>query len=95
MTYDVAKAEEFFAAAGFGRVFGALALGTQLASGLGPWAVGFAYDRLGGYTHAFEGLAAISVLAALLISRLRPSGADGVAARASPWLAARWERSAP
>ena len=73
---------DFFAAAGFGRVFGALALGTQLASGLGPWAVGFAYDRLGGYTHAFEGLAAISVLAALLISRLRPSGADGVGARA-------------
>jgi len=63
---------EFFGIAAFGSVFGTLALGTQLASGVGPWAVGVAYDRLGGYPHAFEGLAAIAVCAALVISRVRP-----------------------
>jgi hypothetical protein len=62
---------EFFGIAAFGSVFGSLALGTQLASGLGPYAVGLAYDRLGGYPHAFEGLSAIGVCAALVISRVR------------------------
>lgn len=62
---------DFFGAAAFGRVFGALALGTQLASGLGPYAVGVAYDHLGGYTHAYEGLSAIAVCAAFLVLRVR------------------------
>jgi len=63
---------EFFGIAKFGSVFGSLALGTQLASGLGPYAVGVAYGFFGGYPHAFEGLAAIAVCAALVISRVRP-----------------------
>jgi MFS family permease len=62
---------EFFGIASFGSVFGALALGTQLASALGPYAVGVAYDAFGGYPHAFEGLAVIAVIAAFFLSRVR------------------------
>ncbi len=68
---------DFFGAASFGRVFGALALGTQLASGLGPYAVGVAYDGFGGYVHAFEGLALVAACAAFLISRVRAPGGSG------------------
>lgn len=62
---------EFFGIAAFGSVLGSLQLGTQLASGLGPYAVGVAYDRLGGYPRAFEGLSGIAILAAFVLSRVR------------------------
>jgi sugar phosphate permease len=62
---------EFYGVVAFASVLGALQLGTQLASGLGPYAVGLAYDRLGGYPHAFEGLAGLAVLAGFVLSRVR------------------------
>jgi sugar phosphate permease len=62
---------EFFGIAAFGSVLGSLQLGTQLASGVGPYAVGVAYERFGGYPHAFEGLSATAVCAALVLSRVR------------------------
>jgi cyanate permease len=62
---------EFFGVLAFASVLGALQLGTQLASGLGPWAVGVAYDRLGGYERAFEALAVLAVAAGLVLSRVR------------------------
>jgi MFS family permease len=63
---------EFYGVVAFASVLGALQLGTQLASGLGPWAVGLAYDRLGGYQRAFEGLAALAIIASAVLSRVRP-----------------------
>ncbi len=66
---------EFFGVLAFASVLGALQLGTQLASGLGPFAVGLAYDRLGGYQHAFEGLAGLAVVAGAVLARVRaPQG---------------------
>lgn len=62
---------EFYGVLAFASVLGALQLGTQLASGLGPYAVGLAYDRLGGYRHAFEGLAFLAIAAGLVLSRVR------------------------
>jgi hypothetical protein len=62
---------EFFGVVAFASVLGALQLGTQLASGLGPYAVGVAYERWGGYEHAFEALAALALVAGLVLARVR------------------------
>ncbi len=67
---------EFFGVAAFASVFGALALGTQLASGLGPYAVGVAYGWFGGYPHVFEALAGIALCAGAVISRVRAPAAS-------------------
>ena len=43
---------EFFGVAAFARVLGALQLLTQIACGLGPFAVGLAFERFGGLSGA-------------------------------------------
>jgi predicted MFS family arabinose efflux permease len=62
---------EFFGVASFASLLGALQVATSLASGLGPVAVGLAFERFGGYRAPLEGLACIGVAAALVLSRVR------------------------
>jgi MFS family permease len=62
---------EFFGIASFASVLGSLQVATSLASGLGPVAVGIAFERMGGYRGPLEGLACISVVGALALSRVR------------------------
>ena len=63
---------EYFGVGSFASVLGSLQLVTQLASGLGPVALGFAFERVGGYERPLEALAGIAVAAALVLSRVRP-----------------------
>ena len=62
---------EFFGVAAFGSILGALQLATQVATGLGPVAVGLAFEHFGGYPHAFEGLSGVALTAAVVLSRVR------------------------
>jgi len=62
---------EFFGAAAFARVLGALQLATQIACGLGPVAVGLAFERAGGYQGPLETLSGLAVVAALVLTRVR------------------------
>jgi len=63
---------EYFGVGAFASVLGSLQLVTQLASGLGPVAVGLAFERMGGYERPLEGLVCIAIGAALALSRVRP-----------------------
>ena len=67
---------EFFGVTAFARVLGALQLLTQIACGLGPVAVGLAFERFGGYQGPIETLSVLAVAAALVLSRVR--GAYGL-----------------
>ncbi len=74
---------QLFGAASYGAVYGALQLVTQLGSGLGPAALGLAFERLGGYPLPLGVLAALAVAAAAIVARVRPPRAphEGAAAR--------------
>jgi sugar phosphate permease len=74
---------ELFGAASFGAVYGVLQLVTQIGSGLGPMALGVAFDRFGGYAGPVQVLAALAVGAALVISRVAPPAAQRPVATAS------------
>ncbi|HTO70897.1 MAG TPA: MFS transporter [Myxococcota bacterium] len=63
---------EYFGVASFASVLGTLQLVTQLASGLGPVAVGVAFERTGGYARPLAVLAGLALSAALVLSRVRP-----------------------
>lgn len=62
---------EFFGIESFASVLGSLQLATSLASGMGPLAVGLAFEQVGGYRGPLEGLAGVAVAAALVMSRVR------------------------
>ncbi|HTO53690.1 MAG TPA: MFS transporter [Myxococcota bacterium] len=62
---------EFFGVSSFASVLGSLQVLTQLATGLGPFAVGLAFERAGGYERPLEGLAGVALCAALVLSRVR------------------------
>ncbi len=62
---------EYFGIGSFASVLGSLQLVTSLASGLGPLAVGFAFEEVGGYRGPLEGLAAVAVGAAIVLSRVK------------------------
>jgi MFS family permease len=62
---------ELFGARSFATLLGLLQLITQTASGMGPWAVGLLHDALGGYSGALGVLAALAVVAAAFVWRVR------------------------
>jgi MFS family permease len=62
---------EFFGISSFASVLGSLQVATSLSSGLGPVAVGLAFERAGGYRGPLELLACVSVAGALVLSRVR------------------------
>jgi MFS family permease len=62
---------EFFGIASFASLLGSLQVATSLASGLGPVAVGLAFERFGGYERPLEILACVGIAAALVLSRVR------------------------
>jgi MFS family permease len=62
---------EYFGVSSFASVLGSLQVATSLASGLGPVAVGLAFERFGGYRLPLEGLACIGTTAALVLTRVR------------------------
>jgi len=62
---------EFFGITAFARVLGAMQLATQIACGLGPVAVGLAFERVGGYEGPLEALSLLAVAAALVLTRVR------------------------
>jgi predicted MFS family arabinose efflux permease len=62
---------EFFGIGSFARVLGSMQLVTQLACGLGPVAVGLAFERFGGYEGPLESLSVLAVAAALVLARVR------------------------
>jgi sugar phosphate permease len=68
---------EIFGLTSFGTVLGMLQLLTQVAGGLGPFALGSLYDWLGSYDPALFVLAAVACLAALSLSALRPPTTKG------------------
>jgi len=47
---------------------------TQIACGLGPFAVGLAFERFGGYQGPIETLSLLAVAAALVLARVRAPG---------------------
>jgi MFS family permease len=63
---------ELFGMASFGTAFGMQQLVSQVASGLGPAALGLAAVAAGGYPPPLLGLVATSVLAAFLVLGVRP-----------------------
>ena len=63
---------EYFGVGSFASVLGSLQLVTQLASGLGPVALGLAFERAGGYERPLVVLACIAISAAVVLSRVRP-----------------------
>jgi MFS family permease len=63
---------DLFGIPSFGRVYGAVQLCSQVASGLGPLLVGALYVSLGGYSPALRWLSVLSICAALLLARVRP-----------------------
>ena len=62
---------EFFGVSAFARVLGAMQLITQIACGLGPVAVGLAFERFAGYQGPIETLSVLAVAAALVLARVR------------------------
>lgn len=66
---------EYFGVAAFASVLGALQLATQLACGLGPFAVGLAFERAGGYQRPLEALSVLAIAAALVLARVRAPAA--------------------
>ncbi|MDG2050743.1 MAG: MFS transporter [Myxococcota bacterium] len=62
---------DLFGIPSFGRVFGAVQLGSQLTSSTGPLLVGWLFTIYGSYPQALRWLAVSSVLAAVILSRVR------------------------
>ena len=62
---------EFFGVAAFARVLGAMQLATQIACGLGPVAVGLAFESAGGYQGPLEALSLLAVVATLVLTQVR------------------------
>jgi len=63
-------AAELFSGAALGRIVGTLVLIDSFGAALGPWGMGYAYDRFGSYQYAFNALLAlltISVVAAMFL----------------------------
>jgi MFS family permease len=75
---------EYFGVGSFASVLGSLQLVTQLASGLGPVAVGIAFERLGGYPLPLAGLSCLAVSAALVLVRVRPPPVSATAQGRGP-----------
>jgi len=63
---------DLFGIPSFGRVYGAVQLCSQLASGAGPLLVGTLHAELGGYPSSLRWLTVLSAASMLLLSRLRP-----------------------
>jgi MFS family permease len=63
---------ELFGMASFGSVFGLLGLVTQIAGGLGPYALGLLYETFDGYGAPLRMLALVAVASALVLLRVRP-----------------------
>jgi hypothetical protein len=63
---------EFFGFASFGTVFGMLIFITQIAGGMGPWALTKLNQILGGYGPSLQLLACLVALGALIIMCARP-----------------------
>lgn len=64
---------EIFGAASFGAVLGATMLVTQVIGGLGPVGLGVLGQQLGAYQPAIRVLVVLALLAAVLLTRLRPA----------------------
>ena len=62
---------ELFGIPSFGTVYGLLQLLTQVAGGAGPYALGLLYQGFGGYRQGLLLMAAVSLLAAALLTRVR------------------------
>jgi MFS family permease len=63
---------EYFGARIMGAVFGAVAFTSTLGMALGPWAGGWLYDSLGGYSWLFIGSFGIGLGAVAIASTFRP-----------------------
>jgi Na+(H+)/acetate symporter ActP len=63
---------DLFGMRSFGKVMGLLQLLTQTVSGLGPWALGLLYAGFGGYAPGLAVLAGVALVAAGVLSRVRP-----------------------
>jgi sugar phosphate permease len=63
---------ELYGMEAFGSVYGTLQLITQVAGGLGPVALGLAFDALGTYTQGLLALAALATVACLVLGFLKP-----------------------
>lgn len=76
---------ELFGMASFGRIFGILQLFTQMAGGLGPFALGVLYEHFGGYDVPLRALAGIALVSAAVIAQVRPPvirpGPEGTSAQ--------------
>lgn len=64
---------EIFGAASFGSVLGMLTLVSQVVGGLGPFALGLLSQHLGAYPPAIRLLVVLTLISALLLTRLRPA----------------------
>jgi sugar phosphate permease len=64
---------EIFGAASFGTVLGMLTLVSQVVGGLGPFALGLLSQHFGAYQPAIRMLVVLTLVAALLLTRLRPA----------------------
>lgn len=62
---------DLFGIPSFGRVYGAIQLCSQCVSSMGPLVVGSLYAIYGGYPSALRWLVVLSLIAAILISRVR------------------------
>jgi MFS family permease len=71
---------ELFGMASFGTAFGMQQLVSQVASGLGPAALGLAAVAAGGYPPPLLALVATSVIAAVLVAGVRPPAPVAAAA---------------
>jgi MFS-type transporter involved in bile tolerance (Atg22 family) len=63
---------ELFGLRSFGSVFGMLGLMVQPAAGLGPYAMGLLFEFFGGYEPALRVLAVLALLAASVLTRVKP-----------------------
>jgi MFS family permease len=63
---------ELFGIPSFGTVYGLILLLTQLAGGLGPLCLGLLYGAFGGYGPGLLGMSLVSLVGALLLTRVRP-----------------------
>ncbi len=67
---------DLFGIPSFGRVYGAVQLCSQIASGAGPILVGALHATAGGYPGALRWLVLLSLAGAALLSRVRPPHAQ-------------------
>jgi MFS family permease len=64
---------EIFGSASFGTVLGMLTLISQVVGGLGPFALGLLSQQFGAYQPAIRMLVVLTLISALLLTRLRPA----------------------